>query len=64
MKIKLRLNDGTIIERVPKIVSVGNFQQMVIRHKNEEYLVGDGDEYIRGGYEEIFDLDLCRKLKK
>lgn len=64
MKIKIRLDNGKIIERVPIFNSFGNFQQMTIRYKNEEYLVGDGDEYIRGGYEEIFDLDLCRKLKK
>lgn len=64
MKIKIRLDNGKIIERVPTFNSFGNFQQMTIRYKNEEYLVGDGDEYIRGGYEEIFDLDLCRKLKK
>lgn len=49
MKIKIKLIDGTIIRRKAKIVSFGNFQQMIVRYNNDDYIVGDGDEYIRGG---------------
>jgi len=64
-KILVRLPDGTIIKRVPKIVSFGNFQQIVVKYNNEEYIVGDGDEYLRGE-KEVYDLGkkLTNKLIK
>ena len=47
-KIKVRLPDGEIIERVPKTFMAGNFCVMEVRYKGLDYAVGDGDEYLRG----------------
>lgn len=61
MKVKIKLPDGTYIERKPRAVAFGNFQMLIIRYKNEDYLVGDGDEYLHG-IPEYFTLG--RKLEK
>jgi len=55
MKVKIRLEDGTIIERKVTTIQFGNFLMNVVRYKNEKYLIGDGDEYLRG-YDKIFTL--------
>jgi len=56
-----RCGYGTkIIERVPKAVPFGNFQMLIVRWNSFEYLIGDGDEYLRGMPEEF---ELGRKLK-
>ncbi len=47
-RVNVELPNGQIIQRVPKVVQFGNFQQMIIRYKNSYYLIGDGDEYLRG----------------
>ena len=47
-KLKIELEDGSIIKRAVKFYQSGNFQINVIRYKNERYLAGDGDEYLRG----------------
>lgn len=60
-KIKIKLPNGNIIERVPNAEQVGNFQMLWIRYNNEKYLVGDGDEYLRG-FPEVFELG--RKIEK
>lgn len=52
--------DGKIVIRQVKLVRMGNFVMNIVRYKNERYLIGDGDEYIRGGYDQIFKLG--RKL--
>lgn len=54
-KIKVSLPDGEIIERVPNIEMCGNFQVLWIRYNNKKYVVGDGDEYLRG-YPPVFAL--------
>ena len=54
-KIKVQLPDGTIIERVPNVEPLGNFQMIWIRYQNEKYLVNEGDEYLRG-YPDVFIL--------
>ena len=51
--------NGCIIKRKIKFVPCGNFVMMVVRYKNAEYLIGDGDEYLRG-YKEVYELG--RKL--
>lgn len=54
-KIKIELPNGEIIERVPNVEQVGNFQMIWVRYNNEKYIVNNGDEYLRG-YPEIFTL--------
>lgn len=54
-KIKIKLATGEIIERVPNVEQLGNFQMLWIRYKGKKYLVGDGDEYLRG-FPEIFEM--------
>lgn len=58
MKVKIDV-DGKIIERVVKFERLGNFVMNIVRYNNERYLVGDGDEYLRG-YDKVFSLG--RKL--
>lgn len=58
MKVKIEV-EGKIIERVVKFKQLGNFVMNIVRYKNERYLVGDGDEYLRG-YDKVFSLG--RKL--
>lgn len=60
-KVKVKLEDGTIIERVPKATQLGNFVMLTIRYKNDEYHIGDGDEYLRG-MPEVFEIG--RKVKR
>ena len=48
MKAKIKLADGSFIQRVVTVTPCGNFQMMSVRYKNKEYLIGDGDEYLRG----------------
>lgn len=55
MKVKVKLPNGEVIERKPKGHMFGNFQMLTIRYKNKEYLINEGDEYLRG-YPEIFEL--------
>lgn len=57
MRLKIKV-DGRIILRKVKFVSLGNFVMNVVRYKNKEYLVGNGDEYMRG-YERISTLGSC-----
>lgn len=54
-KIKVCLPNGEIIERTPNVTPFGNFQMIWIRYDNKKYLVGDGDEYLRG-YPSMFTL--------
>jgi len=65
VKIKVPLEDwyghGTkIVERSPKAVVFGNFQMLIIRYQNFEYLIGDGSEYMHG-IPDVFELG--RRLK-
>ena len=55
-KITVKLPNGELIQRVPTFHRLGNFIMITIRYKNEFYLIGDGDEYIRDGYERVFEL--------
>lgn len=54
-KIKIKLDNGKIIERKPRFKQFGNFQMMIVRYNNEDYLVGDGDEYLRG-HKDVYTL--------
>ena len=56
-KMKIKLPNGLIIERIPKFYQLGNFYECQIRYKNKKYLVGNGDEYMRG-YSPIMELSL------
>ena len=38
-KIKVELPNGKIIERVPNIEQIGNFQMIWIRYNNKKYIV-------------------------
>lgn len=60
-KITIKLPTGEIIRRVPTFKQLGNFVMVIVRYKNKRYLVGDGDEYLRDGYEQVFELG--RKLE-
>lgn len=54
-KIKIQLSNGDIIKRKPNMQQCGNFQIIWIRYNNNKYIVGDGDEYLRG-YPDVFKL--------
>ena len=60
VNIRLPYPDFGVIQRVPKAVAFGNFQMLIVRWGNLEYLIGDGDEYLRGMPNEF---ELGRKLK-
>lgn len=62
-KIKVKLPDGEIIERTPIFHRVGNFQMISVRYKYKEYIVNQGDEYLRG-YPDVYELDFDREVKK
>ena len=55
MKVKIKV-DGKIITRSVKQEQFGNFVMNIVRYKNNNYLIGDGDEYIREGYNQTFTL--------
>lgn len=62
MGIKVKFEaDGKIRERVVKQEAFGNFVMNIVRYKNDQYLVGEGDEYLRG-YDQI--LTLGKKLER
>ena len=54
--IKVKVSDNKTIERVPTFHQLGNFQMITIRYNKSHYLVGEGDEYLRDGYEKVFEL--------
>lgn len=54
-QVAIRLPDGTFIKRVPKVTQMGNFQMMTIIYNNAQYIIGVGDEYLRG-MPEYFEL--------
>ena len=56
-KITIKLSNGNLIRRVPAFHQMGNFVMITIRYKNEYYLICDGDEYLRDGYEQVFELE-------
>ncbi len=56
---KIKVGDKIFTRKV-KPVWVGNFVMYIVRYKNELYLIGDGDEYIRGNLNKIYELG--RKL--
>jgi hypothetical protein len=60
MKVNIKVDDK-VISRKLKQVQFGNFVMNIVRYKNDEYLVGDGDEYIRG-YAQVFELG--KKLER
>lgn len=51
MKVNVMLDDGTIIKRKPIVDQLGNFQLVMVRYNYRIYLIGDGDEYLRGNPE-------------
>ena len=67
MKVKVRVptedrySYGTkVVERAPRAVAFGNFQMLIIRYQNFEYLIGTGSEYMHGMPEEF---ELGKRLK-
>lgn len=54
-KVKVKLPNGQIIERVPHAKQLGNWVNMFIRYRGEDYWIGDGDEYLRGA-PDVFEL--------
>jgi len=60
--MNIKLPNGKMIKRVPTGHSFGNFNMLTIRYNKSNYLIGDGDEYLRG-YPKYFKLDLSRKVK-
>ena len=60
MTVSIKLEDGKIINRVVKQERCGNFVMQIVRYNNKEYLVGDGDEYIRDNTKStIYTLGRC-----
>lgn len=55
MRVAIQLDDGSFINRCITPVRCGNFVMNVVRYNNEEYLIGDGDEYLHG-YNKVFKL--------
>lgn len=60
MKMQIRIDENTIVTRKIKFVPFGNFVFNIVRYKNDDYLIGEGDEYLRG-YKKIYELG--KKLK-
>lgn len=60
-KVKISLSNGEIIMRVPKAEQLGNFVILTVRYNNDEYIINDGDEYLRG-YPSQFTLG--KKIEK
>jgi hypothetical protein len=58
--VDIKLPNGEMIKRVPKVTQMGNFQMMTIIYKNDEYIIGNGAEYLQG-FPEYFELG--KKLK-
>lgn len=54
MRIKIRVNNRIITRKV-RVEPCGNFVMNIVRYNNEYYLVGEGDEYLRG-YSQVFTL--------
>ena len=63
MFVKVRLPNMRIIRRAVKARPLGNFVMLSVRYKNEEYLIGDGDEYMRG-VPGFFVLDFKRMITR
>ncbi len=60
MTVSIKLDNGKIINRVVKQERCGNFVMQIVRYNNKEYLVGDGDEYIRGNTKStLYKLGRC-----
>ncbi len=53
--VRININGKTVIRKV-KPVKMGNFVMNIVRYQNELYLIGDGDEYIRGNQNKIYEL--------
>lgn len=54
-KAKIKLPNGEMIERKINVEPMSNFQMLWINYKGSKYLVGEGDEYLRG-FPEYFTL--------
>jgi len=55
MKMQIRIDENITVIRKVKFVPFGNFIFNIVRYKNDEYLIGEGDEYLRG-YKKIYEL--------
>lgn len=57
VEVKIKVGDKVVTRKV-KHKRFGNFVMNIVRYKNAEYLIGDGDEYIRGGLdgEKVYEL--------
>lgn len=58
--VNIRLDDGRVIKRKVTGKMFGNFCMLMVRYNNDTYLIGDGDEYIRGYSSNTYTLG--RKL--
>ncbi len=56
MYANIELLDGKIIKRKIKSFPLGNFFINIVRIQNKEYILGNGDEYLRG-YEPIYKFE-------
>lgn len=63
MDAKIRMNDGKIITRKVKHERLGNFVFNIVRINNLFYLLGEGDEYMRG-YDDVYDFKDLRRTRK
>ena len=63
MLINIKLANNEVITRKVKHVSFGNFIMNIVRINNQEYLLGEGDEYLRG-YNTVYNINDLRKLNK
>jgi hypothetical protein len=54
--VRIRLDNGKIIHRVVKHVQFGNFDMKIVTFEGKDYLVGEGDEYLRDGGDQVFKL--------
>lgn len=60
-KVDIKLPTGEMIKRVLNVEPMGNFQMLWVNYQGEKYLVGDGDEYLRG-FPKYFTLG--KKIEK
>ena len=54
--VKFKDSVGKVHRRIPKQIPFGTFEQITVRFKGFEYVVGDGNEHLDGGYGKVFEL--------
>jgi hypothetical protein len=46
--VKVKLEDGTLIEKLLIAVPAGNFQMLFVKHDDKIYVIDEGNQYPNG----------------